>query len=174
VQFGLRLAPELAHRFTMFIKRVLHATGLNAVVGVMDDYLLVHVDREACLVMLVVASALLADLGFSVNFKPGKTVLPARVQKFVGVVINSARFTLSLPPEKLQVLLEGVGVALQRRTIGRKPLQRLVGRMQWAAKGGVWWPGVYALAAGWSVHCGAPRSSRYAVRAYAGRSALVA
>lgn len=134
VQFGLRLAPELAHRFTMFLKRVFHANGLMAVVGVMDDYLLIHLDREACLLMLVVAAALLADLGFSVNFKPGKTVLPAKLQKFVGVVINSARFTLSLPLEKLSVLLEGVAELLGRRKVGRKDLQRLVGRMQWAAK----------------------------------------
>jgi hypothetical protein len=34
LQFGLRLAPELAHRFTMFVKRVLHANGVSAVVGV--------------------------------------------------------------------------------------------------------------------------------------------
>ena len=134
VQFGLRLAPELAHRFTMFIKRLLHANGLGAVVGVMDDYLLLHVEYEACLVMLVVAAALLADLGFSVNFKPGKTVLPARVQKFVGVVINSARFSLSLPQDKLSVLLAGVSEVLRRRTVARKVLQRLVGRMQWASR----------------------------------------
>jgi hypothetical protein len=134
VQFGLRLAPELAHRFTMFIKRVLHANGLRAVVGVMDDYLLVHVEQESCLLMLVVASALLADLGFAVNFKPGKTVPPARVQKFVGVVVNSARFTLSLPEDKLCALLEGVTAVLGRRTVGRKALQQLVGRMQWASK----------------------------------------
>lgn len=134
VQFGLRLAPELAHRFTMFIKRVLHANGLSAVVGVMDDYLLLHCDRRLCLVMLAVASALLADLGFSVNFKPGKTVLPARSQKFVGVVINSARMTLSLPAEKLQALLSDVAAVVPRRKVSRKVLQRLVGKMQWASR----------------------------------------
>jgi len=134
VQFGLRLAPELAHRFTMFIKRVLFANGLAAVVGVMDDYLLLHCDRRVCLVMLAVAAALLADLGFEVNFKPGKTVLPARSQKFVGVVINTARMTLSLPADKLQSLLADVSALLPRRTVSRKALQRVVGKMQWASR----------------------------------------
>lgn len=134
VQFGLRLAPELAHRFTMFIKRVLHANGVCAVVGVMDDYLLLHCDYRACLVMLAVAAALLADLGFKVNFKPGKTMPPARVQKFVGVIINSARFTLSLPRDKLDGLLQDIRLALQRRTVPRKLLQRVVGKMQWASR----------------------------------------
>lgn len=134
VQFGLRLAPELAHRFTMFIKRVLHANGLRAVVGVMDDYLLLHADRDACMAMLAAASALLSDLGFSVNFKPGKTVPPARVQKFVGVVVNSARFSLSLPSDKLQGLLADIRAALARRTVPRKALQSVVGKMQWASR----------------------------------------
>jgi hypothetical protein len=134
VQFGLRLAPELAHRFTMFIKRVMFANGLAAVVGVMDDYLLLHCDRRLCLVMLAVASALLADLGFTVNFKPGKTVLPARSQQFVGVVINTARMTLSLPADKLQSLLAAVSAILPRRTVSRRALQRLVGKMQWASR----------------------------------------
>lgn len=134
VQFGLRLAPELAHRFTMFIKRVLFANGLVAVVGVMDDYLLLHCDRRLCLAMLAVAAALLSDLGFVVNYKPGKTVLPARSQKFVGVVINSARMTLSLPSDKLDSLLADVSALLPRRTVSRKVLQRVVGKMQWASR----------------------------------------
>jgi len=134
VQFGLRLAPELAHRFTMFIKRVLYANGVQAVVGVMDDYLLLHSDYRTCFVMLAVSVALLSDLGFVVNLKPGKTVLPARVQKFVGVVINSARMSLSLPAEKLSSLLQDVAQALRARSIRRKLLQRLVGKMQWASR----------------------------------------
>jgi hypothetical protein len=134
VQFGLRLAPELAHRFTMFLKRVFHANGLRAVVGVMDDYLLLHASRQACFVMLAVAAALLADLGFAVNFKPGKTVLPARVQKFVGVVLNSARLTLALPRDKLASVLAAAAGVAGRRTVSRKELQSLVGRLQWASR----------------------------------------
>ena len=65
----------------MFSKRVLHANGLNAVVGVLDDYLLMHADRES----------------------PGEVGCPSG-----GVLLCSA--------------------------IGRKQLQRLVRRMQWAAK----------------------------------------
>lgn len=133
VQFGLPLAPELAHRFTMFVKRVLHANGLRAAVGVMDDFLL-HMDYSLCVVMLAVAAALLADLGFVVNFKPGKTVMPARVVKLVGVVVNSARFTVSLPEDKLAVLLGDVAAALRGRSVSRKELQQLVGRMQWASR----------------------------------------
>jgi hypothetical protein len=134
LQFGLRLAPELAYRFTMFIKRVLHANGVVGVVGVMDDYLLLHCDFRACLVMLAVAVALLQGLGFSVNMKPGKTMPPARVQKFVGVVINSARYTVSLPAEKLASLLHDVSSVLQRRSVRRRNLQSLVGKMQWASR----------------------------------------
>jgi hypothetical protein len=51
----------------MFIKRVLYANGVQAVVGVMDDYLLLHSDYRTCFVMLAVSVALLGDLGFVVN-----------------------------------------------------------------------------------------------------------
>lgn len=134
VQFGLRLAPELAHRFTMFIKRVLYANGVEAIVGVMDDYLLLHESYRSCFVMLAVAVALLCDLGFVINMKPTKTVLPARQQKFVGVVINSARMSLSLPADKLASLLQDVSQAVKSHTLPRKSLQRLVGKMHWASK----------------------------------------
>ncbi len=99
----------------------------------MDEYLLLHCDRRMCLVILAVASGLLADLGFFVSFKPGKTVLPSRSQRFVGVVTNSARMTLSLATEKLQALLSDVATILPRRKLSRKVLQRVVGKMQWAS-----------------------------------------
>jgi hypothetical protein len=56
------------------------------------------------------------------------------VVKFVGVVVNSARFTLSLPEDKLAVLLAEVSATLGGRSVLRKELQRLVGRMQWASR----------------------------------------
>jgi hypothetical protein len=134
LQFGLRLAPELAHRFTMGIKRILHANGVAALVGVMDDYLLFHAQREYCLASLAVAVALLGDLGFSINMKPTKTVLPSQVQTFLGVVVNSARMTLSLPADKMATLLSLVTAVAARHTVRRKVMQQLVGRMQWASR----------------------------------------
>lgn len=134
LQFGLRMAPEAAHRFTTCIKRVLHANGVQATVGVMDDYLFFHCSYLVCLVCLAVAVALLLDLGFVVNMGPTKTVLPSRSQKFVGVVLNSARMTLSLPGDKLQGLLQDVRAVLKEHTVRAHDLQALVGKMQWASK----------------------------------------
>ena len=134
LQFGERLAPELAHRFTMCIKRLLHSNGVVAVVGVMDDYLLLHMQYRYCITALAVAIALLSDLGFVVNMKPTKTVLPAHVQLFLGVVLNSARMTLSLPSDKLAAYLSAVQDVLSRRTVMVKVMQRLVGKMEWASR----------------------------------------
>jgi hypothetical protein len=134
LQFGERLAPELAHRFTMAIKRVLHANGVVAVVGVMDDYLLLHMQFKFCLVALVVAVALLSDLGFIVNMKPTKTVLPDHVQQFLGVVLNSARMTMSLPLDKLKSYLVAIQEVVSSRTVMARVMQQLVGKMQWASR----------------------------------------
>ena len=134
LQFGERLAPELAHRFTMAIKRLLHANGVAAVVGVMDDYLLLHMQYKHCVVALAVAIALLSDLGFKVNMKPTKTVLPAYSQQFLGVLLNSARMTLSLPQDKLDAYLCAIRTILPCRTIMAREMQELVGKMQWASR----------------------------------------
>ena len=133
LQFGVRLAPELAHRFTSAIKRLLHVNGAVAAVGVMDDFLLLHKEYKYCLVALVVAVALLSDLGFSINMKPTKTVLPGYVQKFLGVMLNSARMTLSLPDDKLAAYLQSIQEVLAKRTVMARVLQKLVGKMQWAS-----------------------------------------
>lgn len=134
LQFGARSAPEIAHRFTMFVKRVLYANGFRALCCVMDDFLFLHSSREVCRVMLAAAIALLQDLGFQVNMRPGKTAEPAHVQKFLGVVINSARMSLSLPVEKLEATLGAVSYVLARRSCKVKLLQSLLGRLQWASR----------------------------------------
>jgi hypothetical protein len=66
--------------------------------------------------VLAVAIALLCDLGFTINMKPEKTVAPARTQKFVGTVLNSARLTLSLPRDKLADTLSAVSEVLSHRS----------------------------------------------------------
>lgn len=134
LQFGARNAPEIAHRVTMAIKRILFANGIPALCCVMDDYLFFHCNQQVCRVILAVAIALLQDLGFEVNLRPGKTVEPAESQKFLGVVLNSARMTLSLPADKLSTTLSAVCDMLGRRTVSKKALQSLHGRLQWASR----------------------------------------
>jgi len=134
LQFGARSAPEIAHRFTMFIKRVLYANGFRGLCCVMDDFLFLHSSREVCRVMLAVAIALLQDLGFVVNLRPGKTDEPAHVQKFLGVIVNSARMSLSLPADKLEATLSAVSSMLARRSCKVRLLQSLLGRLQWASR----------------------------------------
>ena len=134
LQFGARSAPEIAHRFTMFLKRVLYANGLRGMCCVMDDFLFLHCSREVCRVMLAVAVALLQDLGFVVNLKPGKTDEPARVQKFLGVMVNTARMSLSLPADKLAATLSVASSLLARRSCKVRHLQSLLGRLQWASR----------------------------------------
>ena len=134
LEFGSRIAPEVAHRVTMFVKRVLYANGLLALCCVMDDYLMFHMMKHVCRIMLAVSIALLQDLGFAVNMLPGKTVEPARSQKFLGVILNSARMSLSLPANKLQATLQAVTAVLAKKSVTHKVLQSLHGRLQWASR----------------------------------------
>jgi hypothetical protein len=56
------------------------------------------------------------------------------VQKFVGVILNSARFTLALLREKCDSLLSDVSSALQYRSLRKRKLQSLVSKLQWAGR----------------------------------------
>ena len=134
LEFGVRIAPEVAHRFTCALKRILWANGIRAVSAIVDDFLLLHTSKVYCTVALVAALALAQDLGFKVNLAPHKTSLPCFCLKYVGIVVDSARMELRLPADKLAKLVAGCESALAVQQVPIRDLQSLVGLLQWGSK----------------------------------------
>jgi hypothetical protein len=100
-QFGLRHGPEVGHRFTCAILRMMRRMGFSRLVGIMDDFLLAGDTYDECLVGWLALKWLLHTLGFRVNEKEHKSVPPAQQQKFVGALLDSVTMQARLDPEKL-------------------------------------------------------------------------
>jgi hypothetical protein len=100
LQFGLRNAVEVAGRFTSALCRVLSRWGL-VLVGIMDDFGIWAHDFMQCRESWHFAIGFMQDLGFVINFKPGKTSLPLQVQTLTGIEVNTLLMQLRLPADKV-------------------------------------------------------------------------
>ena len=169
LEFGVRIAPEVAHRFTCCLKRLLWANGIRAVSAIVDDFLLMHTSEVYCRVALVAALALMMDSGFEVNLLPHKTSLPCLCLKYVGVILDSRQMVLRLPEEKLQKLLAGCAAALLPDRISIAELHSLIGLLQWASKvvlgGRCFMHGLWSFLS--EIQASAPRKSKVRLPSWA-------
>ena len=134
LQFGQRNAPEVAHRFTLAVLEMMRRQGFHDIVGIMDDFLIVAPTKEACEEAFQALLALLAQLGFTVNMKPGKTEGPAQQQKFVGVLIDSVLMQVRLDPERLTQVRGKLASFQHRSRATRREVQSLAGLLNWVCK----------------------------------------
>lgn len=134
LQFGQRNAPEVAHRFTLAVLAMLRHRGYHKVVGIVDDFLVVGDTQEECRQTWLALIALLEELGFTVNKKPGKTDPPAQLVKFVGVLIDSARMQVRLCTDKLAAIQHKLRSCAAKRSVLRRELQSLAGLLAWACR----------------------------------------
>lgn len=134
LQFGLRNAPEVAHRFTLAVLEMMRRRGYNNIVGIMDDFLVVAATKEKCEETFQALLSLLRLLGFTVNMKPGKTVGPAQQQKFVGVVIDSVTMQVRLDAQRLAEVKQTLRSFLPRQSACKREVQSLAGLLNWVCK----------------------------------------
>ena len=59
---------------------------------------------------------------------------PSTSMPFLGVLFNSIKLTMSVPPEKLQEVREQLSLWLKKTTATKKTLQQLLGRLFWISK----------------------------------------
>ena len=133
LMFGLRNAPEDAHRVTMAIVRAMARRGYT-ILAIMDDFLIVEATEAECHATYSALLALLAEIGIAVNTKPHKTHGPRQSVTFVGVLFDSVAFTASLDETKL-----AKAVALLQQFRGRqqasvKEVQSLLGYLNWICR----------------------------------------
>jgi hypothetical protein len=115
LQFGLRNAVEVAGRFTAALCRAISRWGV-VLVGIMDDFGIWGADLVQCRSSWHFAVGFMQDLGFVVNFKPGKTSLPLQVQTLTGIEVNTLLMQLRLPADKV---LKALGVLTSLHGLSR-------------------------------------------------------
>ena len=129
--FGARRAPGIFHRITQAVRRCLEKRGFSPLVVYVDDFLIISQSKEECQAALRSLIAILRSLGFQIAWS--KVVDPTQCLTFLGIELNSLEGTASLNPEKRAHLTHLLHSHLAKKHLSKKQLQRLAGKLSWAA-----------------------------------------
>ena len=131
--FGLRSAPKLFTAVADALLWIMRRHGVRNAMHYLDDFLLLAPPREdECRVALATSLRLCHSLGERVA--PHKTEGPSTIMSFLGIRIDTARFIISLPPEKLTRLRVLIRKWRGRRACRKRELLSLIGQLQHACK----------------------------------------
>ncbi len=129
--FGAKLAPAIFNRISQAVRRMLLRRGILATVY-LDDFLLIAPSFAQCIQALNTTISLLSRLGFYIAWE--KIEGPAQRLTFLGVLIDSVAMRLELPQDKLLDLSSMLNTVANRRHISKRLLDRLIGKLSWAAR----------------------------------------
>ncbi|KAL9955063.1 hypothetical protein ACROYT_G042667 [Oculina patagonica] len=130
--FGAKSSPEIFHRLTQSVRRMMARRGFTDIIVYLDDFLIIGDTREQCQLAYDTLFQLLLDLGFSIS--DHKLVTPTQRLTFLGVQLDTTACTMTLPDDKLAELLEQVIEFQNKQRATKKQLQRLAGKLNWACR----------------------------------------
>ena len=129
--FGARASSCFMQRIANFVTRVLRDEGMEAMMY-LDDVVVVAPDHHVATRQYDRVRAFLAELGLPEAID--KAQPPAKVVRWLGVQVNAADMTLSIPHDKVQAALDIVAKYRGARTISKRQLQSLIGTLVHVAK----------------------------------------
>ena len=132
IPFGSRLGPAVFHTLSQAVRHILAAQGFPGVVAYLDDFLIVAETSAACQRTMTELMGLVRRLGFAINYS--KVEGPTRRITFLGVEIDTESYTLRLPGEKIEDLLTEAQEFVSRRSVTKRQLQSIAGKLNWAAQ----------------------------------------
>lgn len=130
--FGAKSSPEIFHRLTQSVRRMMARRGFHAVVVYLDDFLVVGQTKQECQLAFDTLLQLLQDLGFQISWR--KVIGPTQQLVFLGVELDTLKCEMALPQAKLDDLHQVVTAFLSRRRANKKQLQSLAGKLNWACR----------------------------------------
>ena len=130
--FGSRSSPSIFTDFADLLCWILTTNYTLVVIHYADDYLLF---TKACLVLaqqnLEILLAVFKFLGVPVALD--KLVGPATTMVYLGIQIDTISFTISIPKEKMDEVLQLLPKWCSRRTCKKRELLSLVGKLNFFA-----------------------------------------
>ena len=130
--FGCRKSPEIFHRLTQAVKRMMSRRGYEDVFVYLDNFLIVGNTKSACQAAYDTLLQLLKDLGFQISAR--KLVPPTQCLTFLGVQLDTVRQEMSLPEAKLEELQALISQFAKKHRVNKKQLQRLAGKLNRACR----------------------------------------
>ena len=129
--FGARASSSSMQRIVDAIVRILAARAVVAHMY-LDDMVVFTATQEEGIEQYGIVSQLLQQLGLPEATE--KTQMPAKKVRWLGIQIDSRQMTLSIPKDKLAQTLELVDIMASRRSINKKQLQSMIGKLLHVAK----------------------------------------
>ena len=117
--FGGRKCPGIFNRLTQAVRRFICKRGYD-IVAMLDDMLLICETKEECIRGLEILITLLRELGFSISWK--KVTIVSQQVVFLGVHLDSVRWELSLPEEKIRAIKDALLSFCYRKRASKRQL----------------------------------------------------
>ena len=127
--FGARASSCHMQRVADFIMCILRSEGMK---GAMDDLIIIAPDIDTARVQYDRVCDLLLELGLPQA--PDKAQPPATVVTWLGITIDACHMSLSIPQEKVVEILEYVRRCKAAKSMHKRQLQSLIGKLMHLAK----------------------------------------
>jgi hypothetical protein len=124
LSFGARASPYIFNSLTDAVTRYMNSCGFKCF-NYLDDFLVIGDSFSSCQEAQLALHSLLRSLGFDIAYK--KVRSPSKVQRYLGIDIDTIQMKLLLPADKVDKLHEELAFFAGRRQATRKQLQRLCG-----------------------------------------------
>ena len=105
--------------------------GFRTILTYLDDFLIIGDTKHECELAYYELIKLLTELGFNINWE--KAVASTQRLTFSGIEIDTVLRQLCLPDSKLCELRQLLSDTLLKRSITKRELQSLVGKLNFAA-----------------------------------------
>ena len=132
LSFGASKSPEIFHRITQAITRMMTHRGFHNVLAYLDDFLIIADSEREC--RRVYNELIKAVERIRLHDQAGKGCPPTQRLTFLGVDIDTLARQLSLPETKLCELRELLSDTISKRSITKRELQSLVEKLNFAAR----------------------------------------
>ena len=115
LMFGSRLAPNIFHRLSQALRRIMYKLYNIRIIAYLHDFLIASPSYMECRKNMLLFIRLLRRLGLDIAWE--KVVSPTQDITFLGININSLSMQITLPEDKvssLQTMRQVVQVPYQR------------------------------------------------------------
>lgn len=123
--FGLSTAPYVFTKMTKPIVKTLRSGGFLSTIY-LDDLILIGSSYQDCVDNILITKQLLCSLGFVINDEKSMLV-PSNKCKYLGYILDSNRFEVSLPKEKRKRIKEEVLKFIHLETCTVRQFAQLIG-----------------------------------------------
>ena len=130
--FGAKNAPEVFHRLTQSVKRMMAKRGYEKTVVYLDEFWVTAETYEECNSAFSILLQLLQDLGFGISWN--KVVKPTKCLTFLGIEIDSVNEQVRLPETKLAEFKDLLAKFAVKTRASKRQLQQLAGKLNWACR----------------------------------------